>query len=89
MEIYELKFKDTFLDILTVDTATGQYAFEPDFAGVDAVKEETFLIVEITKGTQGFVPPIPFFQNRIMNMKRAGLEIIRYHTDYFVLQKAK
>lgn len=59
MEIYELKFKDTFL------------------------------VVEITKGTQGFVPPIPFFQNRIMNMKRAGLEIIRYHTDCFVLQKVK
>lgn len=89
MEIYTLSFRDTFLGTLTVDTDTGKYAFEPDFAGVDAVKEETFLIVEIERGTNGFVPPIPFFQNRIRNMKRNNLEEIRYHTDYFVLRKVK
>lgn len=47
MEIYTLSFQDTFLGTLTVDTDKGKYAFEPDFAGVDAIKEETFLIVEI------------------------------------------
>lgn len=40
MEIYKLSFQDTFLGTLTVDTDTGKYAFEPDFAGVDAVKEK-------------------------------------------------
>ena len=40
MEIYKLSFQDTFLGTLTVDTDTGMYAFEPDFAGVDAVKEK-------------------------------------------------
>ena len=89
MEIYKLSFQDTFLGTLTVDTVTGKYAFEPDFAGVDAVKEKTVLIVEVEKGTKGFVPPIPFFQDRIRNMKRAHLEEIRYHTDYFVLRKVK
>ena len=89
MEFYKLSFQDTFLGTLTVDTVTGKYAFEPDFAGVDAVKEKTVLIVDVAKGTNGFVPPIPFFQNRICNMKRANLEEIRYHTDYFVLQKVK
>ena len=89
MEIYRLSFQGTFLGTLTVDTGTGLYAFEPDFAGVDAVKEETVLIVEAERGTNGFVPPIPFFQNRIRNMKRAHLEEIRYHTDYFVLRKVK
>ena len=72
---------------LTVDTVTGKYAFEPDFAGVDAVKQKTVLIVEIAKGTKGFVPPIPFFQSRIRNMKRAHLDEIRLHTDYFILHK--
>ena len=89
MEIYKLSFQDTFLGTLTVDTVTGKYAFEPDFAGVDAVKEKTVLIVEIEKGTKGFVPPIPFFQDRIRNMKRAHLEEIRYHTDYFMLQRVR
>ena len=89
MEFYKLSFQDTFLGTLTVDTVTGKYAFEPDFAGVDAVKEKTVLIVEVAKGTNGFVPPIPFFQNRIRNMKHANLEEIRYHTDYFVLQRVK
>lgn len=89
MEIYKLSFQNTFLGTLTVDTVTGQYSFEPDFAGVDAVKEKTVLIVEVEKGTKGFVPPIPFFQNHIQNMKHANLEEIRYHTDYFVLRKVK
>ena len=86
MDIYKLCFQDTFLGTLTVDTDTGMYAFEPDFAGVDAVKEKTILIVEVERGTNGFVPPIPFFQNRIHNMKRSHLEEMRYHTDYFILQ---
>ena len=89
MEIYKLSFQNTFLGTLTIYTVTGQYSFEPDFAGVDAVREKTVLIVEVEKGTKGFVPPIPFFQNRIQNMKHANLEEIRYHTDYFVLRKVK
>ena len=89
MEIYKLSFQDTFLGTLTVDAVTGRYAFEPDPAGVEAVKDKTVLIVEVERGTNGFVPPIPFFQNRIHNMKRAGLEEIRYHTDYFILRKVR
>ena len=89
MDIYKLSFKDTFLGTLRVDADTGKYAFEPNPAGVEAVKDETVLTVEIERGTNGFVPPIPFFQNRIMNMKRADLEEIRYHTDYFVLRKER
>ena len=78
MEIYKLSFQDTFLGTLTVDTDTGIYAFEPEFAGVDAVKEKKVLIEEVERGTNGFVPLIPFFQNRIRNMKRA-------HLEYFAL----
>lgn len=89
MEVYALSFQDSFLGTLIVDPITGKHAFEPDFSGVDAVKQETVLIVEILKGTKGFVPPIPFFQNRIQNMKRTHMEEIRYHTDYFVLRRIK
>lgn len=88
IEIYELSFQDTLLGILTVDTELNKYAFEPYSPGVDEAKNETVLIVEVEKGTDGFVSPIPFFQNRIENMKRLDLEEIRYHTDYFVLRKA-
>lgn len=88
-EVYVLHYQDTCLGTLTVDTVTGQHSFEPDFSGVEAVKQETVLIVEILEGTKGFVPPIPFFQNRIQNMKRTRLEEIRYHTDYFVLRKVR
>lgn len=41
MEIYELSFQNTFPGTLTVDTITGRYTFEPDFADMDAVKEKT------------------------------------------------
>ena len=88
-EVYVLHYQDTFLGTLTVDTVTGRHSFEPNFSGVEAVKRETVLIVEILEGTKGFVPPISFFQNRIWNMKHARLEEIRYHTDYFVLQKVR
>ena len=57
MEYYELFFRSTFLGTLTVDPATGMHAFAPDFAGVDAVRKETVLIVEVERGTGGFVPP--------------------------------
>lgn len=89
MERYELSFKDSFLGTLMVDTTGEKYAFHPDAAGIAAAKEETVLIREIVEGTDGFVPPIPFFQSRIRNMKRVGLEELRYHTDYFILRKQK
>lgn len=89
MESYELSFQDTFLGTLVVDTINGNYAFHPDAEGVDAVKAKTVLIREILEGTDGFGPPIPFFQSRIRNMKRSGLKELRYHTDYFILRKQK
>lgn len=87
MEHYTLYFKDVCLGALTVDSLSGEYAFEPDTAGVQLAREETVLIREIEEGTSGFVPPIPFFQVRIGHMKRSHVNVLRYHTDYFVLQR--
>lgn len=46
-----------------------------------------FLEYELKEGTQGFGPPIPFFQNRLFHMKRNGLDEINYQTDYFLVRK--
>lgn len=83
MEQYEVYYKDIFLGTLKVDTTADMYEYTPDMEAVQLVKEEVFLIPEMTEGTNGFVAPIPFFQNRIRNMKRSGLKKLRYHTDWF------
>lgn len=85
MELYEMYYKDIFLGILKVDTVADKYEFIPDKESVQQVKNETWLIREIVEGTKGFVPPIPFFQERIRLMKRRDLKELRYHTDYFVI----
>ena len=87
MEYYELFFRGTFLGTLTVDTAANRHAFAPDAAGVAAAAEETVLTVEVARGTDGFVPPIPFFQSRLRNMQRLGSTEFRSHTDYFLLRR--
>ena len=47
MEHYTLYFKDVCLGALTVDSLSGEYAFEPDTAGVQLAREETVLIREV------------------------------------------
>lgn len=83
---YKVFFKDTLLGILEVDE-NNKHKFTTNEEGVNAAKEETVLIVEIVNGTDGFVDPIPFFENRLKNAERLGLDEIRYHTDYFVIKK--
>ena len=86
MEKYELYFKDIFLGNLMINE--GKYYFKPNQSGVNQAKEETVLIVEILKGTHGFIDPIPFFKSRIDTMNKLRVKEIRYHTDYFVLKKS-
>lgn len=35
------------------------------------------------EGSQGFIEPIHFFSNRLMNMRRWNLHQVNYQTDYF------
>ena len=84
MERYEIFYRQFLLGILTVDSATGNYHYIPDAAGTAAVLALTSLPVEMRTETSG--PPIPFLQNRIMNMKRCGLTEINYQTDYFLVR---
>lgn len=87
MEYYETYYKDVFLGVLIADRELRKHKFIPDAEGVCAACGEVWLIPEISEGTPDFVSEIPFFQNRLMNMQRLGLEEIRYHTDYFVIVK--
>lgn len=87
MEVYEVYYKDVFISLLKVDTTINKYEYVPNKENVKKVKSEVWLIKEMIDGTEGFVAPIPFFQNRIMNMKRSQLNELRYHTDYFLIKK--
>ena len=87
VEQYNVYWKNEYIGRLIVDNTTGQHSYEPCPEGVEKVKEETVLLVEMVNGTDGFVAPIPFFQNRLQNMKRIGGEEIGYHTDYFVMKR--
>lgn len=87
MEQYNVYWKNVYIGRLTVDNTTRQHFYEPYPEGVEKVKEKAILLVKMINGTDGFVTPIPFFQNRLYNMKRAGLEEIGYHTDYFVMKR--
>lgn len=87
LEYYETYYKDVFLGVLIYDVKLRKHKFISDAEGVRAACDEVWLIPEIAEGTPDFVSEIPFFQNRLMNMKRLGLDEIRYHTDYFVIVK--
>ncbi|MBE6885155.1 MAG: hypothetical protein E7487_11205 [Ruminococcaceae bacterium] len=89
MEQYEVFYRDTFLGMLSVNTQSGQHMFRPNREGGAAVCRQTSLIREITEGTDGSVPPIPFFYNRLKEMKRWDLNEINYQTDYFLIRKCE
>ena len=87
LEYYETYYKDVFLGVLIYDVKLRKHKFISNAEGISSACDEVWLIPEISEGTQDFVSEIPFFQTRLMNMKRLGLSEIRYHTDYFVIVK--
>lgn len=87
IEEYEVFYKDTLIGILTVDTIEDRYCYEPNNEGVEKVKDTACLLKVMIEGSNGFIEPIPFFQNRLRNMKRAGLRVVNYQTDWFIIRK--
>jgi len=85
LERYEVFYKLELIGILTVDTEANKYKYDPRKEGVDAVKNTACLLKVMENGT-GFDSPIPFFQNRLMNMKRCGLTQVNYQTDNFTIR---
>ena len=87
MDMYQLFYREHLIGVLEVNPETNKYKFTTNEEGVKVAKEKTSLIPEMEKGTDGFVDPIPFFANRIMNMERNVLTEINYQTDWFLLKK--
>lgn len=85
--ILDAEYKEENVEVMIWMSVKGKYYFELNQSGVNQAKEETVLIVEILKGTHGFIDPIPFFKNRIDTMNKLKSNEIQYHTDYFVLKK--
>ena len=87
MIMYQLFYREYLIGILEVNPETRKHKFTPNEEGVKEAKEITSLTKEMVDGTDGFVDPIPFFHNRLMNMERSGFSEINYQTDYFTLKK--
>ena len=84
---YEVFYTDVLIGILTVDEDSDQYAYSPVSEGVSRVREKACLLKVMENGTDGFVPSIPFFANRLMNMKRWNLHQVNYQTDKFLIRE--
>lgn len=89
IEEYEIFYKDTLIGILKVDLKTNKHCFVPNRDGVNKVKDRACLLKCMENGTNGFEENIPFFENRLRNMKRLGLTVGNYQTDNFVLRLIK
>lgn len=87
VETYDVFYKDVLIGILKVDITENKHLYEPNYEGVEAVKETACLIRVMIEGTQGFIDTIPFFENRLYNMKRVGRREVNYQTDNFTIRR--
>lgn len=87
MEKYAVFYKETRIGTLFVQN--GKHRYIPDAESVRAICDRASLLLEMREGTDGFVDPIPFFQNRLMHMRRWNLDEINYQTDWFLLRRVK
>ena len=86
-ERYEVYYRDTLIGHLSVEAE--RYAYTPEKAGVAAVEDRACLLRVMKEGTDGYGEPIPFFQNRLYNMKRNNLRQVNYQTDCFTVKQVE
>ena len=86
MEKYEVYYRDVLIGSLFVNSDY-KYHYEPNFEGVEKVKDTACLLRVMEEGTTDFGDPIPFFQERLRYMKLWKLGVINYQTDKFVIKK--
>lgn len=86
---YEVFYREYLIGYLAVEVATEKHSYRPVMKNIEYVSKKTSLISEMFHGTNGYVEPIPFFQNRLINMKRNGLKEINYQTDYFLIREVE
>lgn len=87
IERYELFYRDVLIGTLEVDPVTKKHNYIPDADGVAEVSDRANLLRVMKEGTADFGEPIPFFENRLRNMKRFGLHEMNYQTDFFTLRE--
>lgn len=81
---YAVFYKDILLGHLYI--RDGQHSYVPHDVHVQQVQREVPLPWEMIRG-RDWGKPIPFFQERIENAARFGMETcIRYHTDLFLMR---
>ena len=85
MVVYEIYYKDILLGHLYI--RDGQHRYIPIVETIEvAVRCRAFLFREVIQDYQ-WGKPIPFFQQRIENAKRFGMEKNIYrHTDNYVMR---
>ena len=87
MEKYEVYYDDVTIGFLYVNEEY-KYCYEPVLEGVEEVRERACLLRIMENGTNGeFTDPIPFFQERLRDMKLWKLGVINYQTDKFVIKR--
>lgn len=86
-QLYEVYYKDVLIGVLTVDALEGKHCYEPNADGVAEVEGRVCLMRVMKEGTDGFEKKIPFFEERLRYMKRAGLHQLSYHTDWFLIKE--
>ena len=84
---YEVFYRGLLIGYLMVEVETEKHCYKPVPENVEHARKKTSLIPEMLYGTNGYTEPIPFFQNRLMNMNRNGLKEINYQTDYFLIRE--
>lgn len=84
---FNVYYDDVHIGVLTVNATRTRHRYEPNFEGVAAVRDRACLLKVMETGTDGFTDTIPFFENRLYNMRRWGLHTVNYQTDKFVLDE--
>lgn len=87
IERYELFYREVRIGTLEVDPVTKKHRYTPDPDGVASIGDRTRLLRVMKDGTDDFVEPIPFFENRLRLMKHLGEHEATYEDDFFVLRE--
>lgn len=87
IETYEVFFEDVLIGILKVDISNKKHLYEPNKNGIEKVNERACLLKVMINGTNGFEELIPFFENRLYNMRRSNLRQVNYQTDKYTVKR--
>ena len=84
MVIYEVYYRDMLIGRLYI--SEGRHRYVPNAENAERIAREVPIRPELIRGTE-WGPPIPFFEQRILNHRRFGREkLISEHTNHYVMK---